>query len=446
MATSEIANCRGRTCGLALAIAVFGAWGNAYAYDFWEYDAGRADFAARYDLSGTPWPGQNNAIYDFGQIGTFAVTPPGVSNAWLSAAVNDATSDWEKWGNIAFADNLGTSGSGRVRLMSGIPTTPGAPAETSFTLIGSLIGYVTITFNEAKTWTQDLFTGVLKHELGHVLGLDDLYTSSAPLSEEFVDHPVDSTAIPDRTPSSRQDNIMDGTARAGWYYDSPHLVIDNDEIAALTWLWGGYSNQIVTGDLVDAWNPTYHDRDTAPHHGNDPNNGLGWWDYRGSIVSPRADGAFPYIDLQFPGYEDFTAVATGGAPWTHESLGNGVERFTIQQANWTGNFELSAESHFTRQGRINAWIQGAGLDQFILPLNIDGLVFTQDLPGQYMWPTVYGPVPEPPTMTLVMLSLAGLAIFGRFFGWNNVDPDMRDRTRGRVPLAALRRTEAVYPA
>lgn len=412
---------RAGACHLMLATIALGLGGSAGAYDFWQYDAGRADYLYRYDLAGYTWPAQGgNAIYDFGQIGTFAANPPGVDAVWLSAAVNDVAGDWERWGNFDFADTLGASGTGKVRLAAAdLGTAPEGttPAKTVAALgaSGSLIDYATITFNlnRAITWTKDFFTGVLKHELGHVLGLDDLYQRSAPLSEEFVDHPVGSAAIPERPLLARQDNIMAGDGP--WYYGSPHLVIDNDEIAGLTWLWGGKYNQIVSGDLADTWNLQHQDRDTDPHHGVDPNNGgLGWWDYRGTVASPRADGAFPYIDLQFPGYQTFIGHAFGNAPWTHQSLGNGIERFIIEQADWTGNFDLWVQSSFTREGRINAWVQGAGLDEFILPADIDGLAFARDTNGSYMWATIFGPaVPEPPTIALVALCLAGMALLGR---------------------------------
>jgi len=388
---------------------------SASGYTLWQYDAGRNDYSSHYDLAGYAWPSGSGAIYDFGKIGTFASLPTGVSNSWLSNAVNAATSDWENWGNIDFAATLGDAGTGKVRLATADLGT-GTPAETGPTPGGSTIDYATITFNNNATfttnhpWTETLFTGVLKHELGHVLGLGDLYDFKDKIppsqAEEFVDHPVGITSIPDRTASARQDNIMAGDIN---WYDSGKLVIDNDEIAGLTWLWSGKYNQIVTGDL-GGWNSSYFNfRDTEPHHGIDPNNVLGWWDYRGSIVSPRANGEFPYIDLEFPGYVTFVGNAYGSAPWSHISLGNGTERFIIEQSNWTGNFDLWVKSTYTQEKRINAWVRGEGFDQFILSPNLDGLAFKASAQGN-SWATVFGPLPEPPTIVLIGFGIVGLGI------------------------------------
>ena len=77
-------------------------------------------------------------------------------------------------------------------------------------------------------------------------------------------------------------------------------VIDNDEIAAAAWLWGGPTSQIVTGALKNSWNhASLGGRDSDDHHGDQSD--TGWWDYRGSF-GPYLLSEKPYVDIDFLGF------------------------------------------------------------------------------------------------------------------------------------------------
>ena len=185
------------------------------------------------------------------------------------------------------------------------------------------------------------------------------------------------------------------------------MIIDNDEIAAVTWLWGGPYNQIATADL-GGWNPAYFSfRDTEPHHGDDPNNGgLGWWDYRGSITTPPTSGR-PYIDLQFAGYEEFLAYAyPNNVSWSHMDLGDDIHRFILEDPEWVGNFDLWVRSSITQERRIDAWVGGGGVDVFDLAPNTNGLAFEDG----NRFAQVFGPIPTPSTLLLLAAGLLGWRI------------------------------------
>lgn len=388
----------------------------AFGYGLWKYSAGRDDQVGRFDLPGIMWAGPGPAgpgpsDFDFGQIGKLSGVIPNLTATQVETAAVAAANEWEKWGKVVFSDTLGTAGTGKVRLK--YDSTKDYSAFTNPHTAGGKMDYLEISFGKNRgfstqpdgtkvdvPWNAANFQAIMLHELGHVLGIDDMYTSAASYVEEFVDHPVAGNDKIQRPTSARQDNIMNG----GW----PGEVIDNDEIAAITWIWGGDYNQIVTGDLEDSWRATPDDGRTADYaHGDQAGNTLTWWDYRGTVVN--GGGIKPWIELEFAGYERFlgTAYSEDGSAVDIVHWGNtggDTERFVIDKVGWAGNFELMVKSQFSDERRIDAKVVGGRADAFNKAPNLNGLVFE----GGGSWAQVFGPVPEPATLALLLMGAVAL--------------------------------------
>lgn len=393
-------------CGLLAA--------SCLAYDFLNVSSGRNDRAAFYDLAGTAYPNQANARYQFGKFGDFAALPPGVQNAWVQPAIQAAANDWSQWGKFDFdSSGVQAAGTGLVRLTYDATLAQGAYMKGYGFGGGAGHNYAEIAFGQltgsGSPWTQQNFSWTLKHEMGHVLGLSDLYN---PSNDEFVDRQVNVMPVVDKTAANYQDNIMNQYNAAGNNYaQAPSTIIDNDEIAGVSWLWGSGFNQIVTGQLNAAYQADGLGRGAANAHGQQT---AGTWTYRGSFNRDAGALSNPFIEIYFPGYMSMTATTYGattpGIQWV--SANGNIQRFEVQQAGWTGNFVLNLRSSITQETYVNATlgVGNLGRDFFSTQPDRNGLTFSTNIAGATFWHQVMGPVPEPGTWLGIGLGLAALVV------------------------------------
>ncbi len=396
-----------RAFGLFVAVcAVCVVAESSWGYGLLRYGTGRADFAASgyYAAPHGAWPAQNsNLTYDFGKVGAdTSALPTGVTPNMVLSAYQYAADQWSQYANITVDTSaLGAANTGILRFGHDAGVTNGAYAlPYNWGNSGNNFGTIFIGQNAGATsvWNQTNLNWVVAHEMGHMLGLRDMYQDFAggPYSEDFVDHNVVGTTNPQRDgtdpfgDNSRRDNIMDRYRfDSNDYSLAPQSVIDNDEIAGVTWLWGGPQNQIVTGDFPTNYAGNRPVLDSEHAHGDQVANagGLGWWDYR---VSFKAGGTGkPYVDLEFPGYDTFayTVRGAGGPAVNHTDLGGDIHRFEVQQAGWSGNLELYVKSDYTDERRVRSWVTGGGqTDSFVLPIDQEGLARDGD-----NWAVVFGP-------------------------------------------------------
>ncbi len=392
---------------LAAVIACALPWlaDSAMAYGYLTYGMGRDDYTKRYDVATHYWPSTDatgaaaGATYNFGKFELTSL-PTGVDAAMALAGIQAAAAAWEPYINVDI-DSSGTiaggTNTGLVRIRYDSATAFGAYA-LPYNWNGNGQNYGEIVFGQkpgsTATWNQVNFSWDMIHEFGHILGLRDLYEdfAGARYSEDFVDHVVAGNPNPQREPASLRDTVMYQYNYAGNdYSQKPQTIVDNDEIAGTSWLWGGKQNQIVTGDLTLAGGGRLV-VDVDNSHGDQAANTLTQWDYR---ISLKGGGkAKPYVDVEFPGYEGFKAQALGATSPTvkHTDLGNNIHRFEVQEAGWAGNLILELDSKYSDERRVRAWVDSGGQkDSFVLPVNTSGLTREGN-----DWAVVFGPMgPEP---------------------------------------------------
>ncbi len=400
----------------SLTLAFSGALvASTFAYDFLSVSAGRNDRASIYDLAGTAYPNQANVRYQFGKFGAFNALPQGVQAAWVTAAITAASTDWSKWGKFDFdSSGLLANGAGLVRLNYDPNINAGGPLGNGAYMKGYGFGgrtYAEITFGKltgsGSAWTQENFSWTMEHEMGHMLGLSDLYNAT---NDEFVDRKLNSLTTVDKTDASYQDNIMNQYNAAGNdYTQHPSTVIDNDEVAGLTWLWGSGFNQIVTGKLSAAYQADGLGRGAGQSHGQQT---AGTWTYRGSFNRDAGSVSNPFIEINFPGYVSFTGTTFGATtPGINWVSSNGTtQRFEIQEAGWTGNFVLNLKSTILTEANVDVTmgVGNLGRDFFTRAPDTGALVNSTNIAGATFWAQPMGPAPEPSSVFALALGIAAL--------------------------------------
>ncbi|MCE9557650.1 MAG: PEP-CTERM sorting domain-containing protein [Armatimonadetes bacterium] len=401
----------------SIVLSLLGLCPLVHAYGHYGNTAGRLDFASNYDIGARlRYAGQSNAtVYDFGKIGDINGLPPGVAAGDVLSAVQGATAGWSQYLNVKYdSTGMRAVNTGTVRLRYDATRATGAYADGIVGATAGQVDYAEIVFGRRPSagaaWTAQNFAWTLKHELGHTLGLIDLYENT---TEDFVDHDTNLGAGPSLDYDSRRDNIMFQINNGNNYNLAPVTDIDNDDILGAAQLWGSSHSFIHTGKLAAAYGAgNFPRRGSAEHHGQ---NNAKKWTYRGNFGTNRLTSGKPYIDIEFWGYQGFTGSLWGaGSAAAFQYMGEvspNLHRFEVNRVDFLGNFELTLESRYEREARMYAQVvSGNNGTSFSLERNLNGLAHSVNF-GNHRWANVFGAVPEP--NSLLVLALGGVALMRR---------------------------------
>lgn len=263
----------------------------------------------------------------------------------------------------------------------------------------------TVTFNTGAAWggSAILAQAVTLHEIGHSLGLNDMYVSSTlPADQHFFGTKAGNmghNAVPGTLEThGNSDNaipVMHGVINSA-AEAAGKLTLKTDDIAGLNWLYGSKVGSSLA--CIDATGGSVATTDL--HHG-DNNNGL--WTYSATIMEynlgesgipvttleagTAADGvvsASIYDLLGNPLYSEAAASASTGSTWDILFLAEKTLFYAPQ--DFQGDFKITLQSIY-KEERIMDWSIGA---------------------ESFSHGQTFGPVPEPSVPAMLVCCVAGI--------------------------------------
>jgi hypothetical protein len=379
-------------CFVAGALAVvlaFAPDGSAYTFDHFGGRKGRAgvtDSLYMWNIGATG--GQltwwlNRDQLTLGQADATQFTA-------LQNRIQPELTKWSNWLDVGFAEAANQASANVViefrTTFNGtgqaVPNNGGTGAAAQYNSVtGTTLNTAEISLYPSNNWATDMndFSYVILHEWGHVLGLGDEYLNAPLAGEDFIDHGFPSGPSPNT--NGKGDNVMNTRGV---------MTLDNDDIAAAQWTMGGLGNDsLVTGSL-NARGANDNAAGVAAHHG------PGTWQYRGTS-SVAADGGGTVVTLN--AYGATAARSLGPGVWTSQIFPDKVV-FT-SDPGYAGNFIFELDSP-NPEGYITARIaDNTPTDFTALPLANGPQLFPN--------PMVFGPVPEPAALILLLAAVvAGL--------------------------------------
>lgn len=361
----------------------------AMGYGLW---AGNS-FIASSDLSGSQGKITSGDL-EYTIESSLDVTFGGVTGPQWNTAITTALNTWDT--ELPFTFALDTALTSNEITFKALALQEGGQPDTGTWATTSTSNV--ITFNTNMTWTTNLAQAVTLHEIGHSLGLDDMYDKSTlPGSTHYfgadiANGPYGHNAIPGAL--ATHGNTDNGIPVMYGYLNSAtapgKFALTADDIAGSRWLYGSYEGSSlacidVTGDVSVA---------DDKHHGD---NNSGKWTYGATVALWGESG---------PGYAGIELKAgTGDGGVRSASIYNGVtgaliysetSAAPITQLGW----DILFGDDFTRittslnfDGDLRIELNSLYTQEKIIDWGINANVISS---GQ-----TFGPVPEPGTLSLL---------------------------------------------
>lgn len=254
--------------------------------------------------------------------------------------------------------------------------TSATPTETTSPYTGVTIKFnsnVGMSWTTAADGTNEDIGSVALHELGHSLGLG--HTNQNKYDDD--DHNAIPSAFAHNSASSNNLPVM----AQGVHYATDGVTLREDDIAGVRWIYGSQGGSGSSLVCIDTIGP-------GMIEGTDVHHGPSWWEYQVTVDGDEDIPAIVLLAGTDQGVTGATFVWNEGTPTVWNIMYN-PDRTTFQgPAGFKGDLVIYLYS--TKPEGVIDWTIGAQSDS-------NGKTF--------------GPVPEPATISLVMLG--GVALLKR---------------------------------